>query len=295
VWGFQLWNEPNYPEYLEPQWVNGQEVSPGLYRGMLNAFYAGIKSVDPGALVVTAGTGPFGDGPPDGPRMMPAMFWRGVLCVNQVGNGLRADSCPNPAYFDVLAHHPYSVGDPSTKAFNADDVSIPDMGKLMAILRAAELGGTALPRIHHQLWATETGYNTKPPNPDGIPVDEAARWLDETLEILADQGVSLVTFDTIVDQPPDPTYFTTSQSGVYYLDGRPKPTLQAFKLPFQFWGRVPMTGQVRIEKRSGNKWLTVASLDVHKALTFRAHLVDTGLVTFRAQLRGLTSISWKLS
>jgi hypothetical protein len=301
VWGFQFWNEPNTPEFLEPQFSGGRAVSPALYRGMLNSFYTGVKSVDPGALVVTAGTEPFGDAPPYGPRVMPATFWRGVLCVNEAGTALRAYRCPDPAHFDVLAHHPYSVGAPDTPAFNAGDVSIPDMHKLTAILRAAERGGTALPDIHHQVWATETGYNTRPPNPKGIPVGEAARWMDETLEILADQGVSVVTFDTIVDQPPDPTYFTTSQSGVYFLNGKAKPTLAAFEFPFvasrekgivSFWGLAPTAGRVRIEAHVGDKWLTISSLHVKKSSTFRTQLIDNGAVTFRAQLRGHTSIAW---
>jgi hypothetical protein len=311
VWGFQLWNEPNMPDFLAPQWVNGRAVSPIIYRGMLNAFYKGIKAFDPGALVVTAGTGPFGDPPPYGPRVMPAMFWRGVLCVDEVGaaaaggagTGLRAYHCKDPAHFDVLAHHPYSVGAPDTAALNADDVSIPDMGKLNAILRVAEAAGTALPHIHHQLWATETGYNTDPPNPKGVPIDEAARWMDQTLELLSGEGVSLVTFDTIVDQPPDPSYFTTSQSGVYFVDGETKPTLTAFELPFvvsrargvvSFWGRAPIDGIVRIEVRRGDKWLTVSSLNVKSTYTFRLHLVDSGHMTVRARLGALTSIAWIL-
>jgi hypothetical protein len=304
VWAFQLWNEPNLPEYLSPQWLHGHAVAPVIYRGMLNAFYMGIKSIDPGALVVTAGTGPFGDPAPIGPRMMPALFWRVALCVREVGTQLRDGRCRDPAHFDVLTHHPYSVGAPVTKALNADDVSIPDMGKLMRILRVAERGGTALPRIRHQIWATETGYNTKPPNPEGIPVTEDARWLEQTLQLLWSQGVSLVTWDTIVDQPPDPSYFTTSQSGVYFLGGDPKPALAAFRFPVvawrqgglvEVWTRAPMTGRLRIEQRIGNNWRTVSSRDVQGGYTSLTHLVDSKRLTIRGQLGGLTSVPWTLS
>jgi len=234
---------------------------------------------------------------------MPAMFWRGVLCVKGVGTALRSYHCGDPAHFDVLAHHPYSVGPPDTPAVNADDVSIPDMGKLSAILRAAERGGTALPDVRHELWATETGYNTKPPNPNGIPAREAARWMDETLEILASEGVSLVTFDTIVDQPPDPSYSDTSQSGIFYLDGRPKPTVAAFRFPFvatrrgevaDLWGSAPQTGVVHVELRDANNWVTKVSLRVRAGYTFVAHLVDSRAMTIRAKLGSLVSIPWRL-
>lgn len=303
VWAFQLWNEPNLPEYLAPQWLHGHAASPVIYRGMLNAFYRGIKSIDPGALVVTAGTGPFGDPAPIGPRMMPALFWRVALCVQQAGARLHATRCKDPAHFDVLAHHPYSVGSPETKALNPDDVSIPDMWKLARILRVAERGGTALPRIHHQIWATEVGYNTRPPNPAGIPVMEDARWLEQTLELLWSQGVSLVTWDTIVDQPPDPSYFTTSQSGVYFLNGEPKPALEAFRFPLvalrqaggvAVWTRAPTSGRLRLELRVGNNWRTVSSRDVHMGYTSLTHLVDRAPLTVRAQIGGLTSMPWTL-
>jgi hypothetical protein len=303
VWGFQVWNEPNLPLYLAPQWVHGHAVSPGIYRGMLNAFYAGIKSIDPKALVVTAGTGPFGDPAPIGPRMMPALFWRVALCVRQAGTQLLSTHCKDPAHFDALTHHPYSVGAPATKALNPDDVSIPDMGKLTRILRAAERGGTALPRMHHPIWATEVGYNTKPPNPEGIPVVEAARWLEQTLELLSSQGVSLVTWSLIVDQPPDPTYFTTSQSGLYFLDGVPKPALAAFRFPLvawrqggavEVWSRAPMSGRMRIQIRVGNNWRTVSSRNVHTGYTTLTHLIDSEPLTVRGQLGGLTSMPWSL-
>jgi hypothetical protein len=301
VLAFQLWNEPNLPEYLAPQWVHGHAVAPVIYRGMLNAFYEGIKSIDPAALVVTAGTAPFGDPPPTGPRMMPAMFWRVALCVRQVGAQLRDTHCKDPAHFDVLAHHPYSVGAPANRALNLDDVSIPDMGKLTRILRVAERGGTALPRIHHQIWVTETGYNTKPPNPQGIPAGEDARWLDETLELLWRQGVSLVTWDLIVDEPPNPTYFTTTQSGVYYLDGRPKPALKAFRFPLvawrenghvEVWYRAPASGHLHFEIRVGNNWRTVSSRYVPTGYTGLTQLVDTGPLTVRGQMGAVTSLTW---
>jgi hypothetical protein len=304
VWAFLLWNEPNLPLYLAPQFVNGHAVSPVLYRGMLNAFYRGIKSRDPNAVVATAGTGPFGDPAPLGPRMSPALFWRVALCVREVGTTLHAGHCKDPAHFDALTHHPYSVGPPPTAALNADDVSIPDMWKLTDILSVAERAGTALPHIHHQLWATETGYNTRPPNPKGIPVDEDARWLEQTLALLWRQGVSLVTWNLIVDQAPDPSYFTTYQSGVYYLSGRPKPALGAFSFPLvawrqngtvQIWGRAPKAGRMRIEQRLGNKWVTVKSLTVHTTGTWLTHLVDSGPTVLRGQVGGRTSLPWRLS
>ncbi len=304
VWAFQLWNEPNLSLYLAPQWQGNRPESPLLYRAMLNAFYSGIKSVDRGALVVTAGTAPFGDAGPGGQRIMPAFFWRVVLCQQQSRGLLASTHCSDPPHFDVLAHHPYSVGEPSTKALNPDDVSIPDMWKLARILRAAERDGDALPRIHHPLWVTETGYNTRPPNPQGVPVAEDARWLDQTLELLWSQGVSLVDWYLIVDQPPGQSYFDSSQSGVYYADGSPKPALAAFRFPVyawragdevEVWGRSPAQGELSIDTASaGGRWHAVDALSLAAHATFITHFIDTSEVTVRAATAGETSLAWPI-
>src|SRR5262249_54270201 len=79
---FQVWNEPNLDTYLSPQWSGTHTLAPLLYRRMLNGFYRGVKSVDPSAVVVTAGTAPFGDPLPGG-RIMPVRFWRDALCVRE--------------------------------------------------------------------------------------------------------------------------------------------------------------------------------------------------------------------
>jgi hypothetical protein len=303
VWAFQLWNEPNLPEYLNPQWVGNNPASPTLYRAMLNAFYVGVKSVAPRALVVTAGTGPFGD-PWIGGRIMPAMFWRALLCLRQADSGLVGVRCSNPAHFDVLAHHPYSVGDPGTKALNPDDVSIPDIGKLTTLLRTAERLGRALPRIHHPMWVTEVGYNTDPPNPQGVPMQTDASWVSQTLALLWRQGVSLITWNTIVDEPPVPSYSVTSQAGMYFVDGQPKPALAAFRFPFtawrltrssvEVWARPPSTGTLAIQRRIGSSWRTVVAQYVHIHSTFLTHLVDTRKVTLRAVVHGHTSVPFAL-
>jgi len=306
VTAFQLWNEPNLSKYLTPQWSGSRTAAPAWYRRMLNAFYAGVKSVDPGALVVTAGTAPFGDPDPGGERIMPARFVRDLLCLRETAGGaLRSTGCGDPAHFDALAHHPYSVGAPDTAALNDDDVSIPDLGKLVRLLRAAERSGGALPRVRHPLWVTEVGYNTQPPNPYGVPVALAAQWTARTLELLWGEGVALVCWNTIVDQPPVPSYLMTSQSGVYYLDGRPKPTLRAFRFPFvaaragragvELWGRAPAAGRLVLERRDGARWSAVHALVVGARETFLVRLRAPGAVVWRARVGRQTSIAWRLS
>lgn len=304
VSAFQVWNEPNLSLYLSPQWSGGQAVAPVIYRSMLNAFYRGVKSVDPRALVVAAGTAPFGD-PPGGPRLPPVVFWRDLLCLAPAGAGVRAASCADPAHFDVLAHHPYSVGPPTTTALDADDVSIPDLGKLTSLLQAAERFGTVLPREPHPLWITEVSYDSRPPDPHGVPIDEQARWLEQTLAELWREGAQAIFWNQVGDQAPIPSYGATAQSGVYYIGGRPKPALTAFRFPLvawhtgrsalEVWGRVPVAGRLVVQERAGAAWKPLLTFREAAQATFVAHIAASGPVDLRAQIAGQTSLDWHAS
>jgi hypothetical protein len=303
VKAFQVWNEPNLDKYLSPQWSGDAPAAPAQYRRMLNAFYKGVKSVRPDDLVVTAGTGPFGDPQPGGRRIMPARFVRELLCLGPSGAPLRRATCQDPARFDVLAHHPYSVNAPDAAALNADDVSIPDLGKLTRLLRSAERAGNALPRTRHPLWVTEVGYNSAPPNPEGVPLATHARWLEQTLYELWRQGVSTIIWYPFVDQPPVPSYSTTSQAGVYFLDGRPKPALSAFRFPLvaqraghrgmRIWGRAPEAGTLRIEQETRSGWRPLRTMRVHAHAVFTTAIARRGGMSLRAQIGNETSPTWQ--
>lgn len=302
VAAFQVWNEPNLSLYLSPQWVGSQAVAPVLYRRMLNAFYRGVKSVNPRALVVVGGSAPFGD-PPGGQRLPPVDFWRDVLCLRQAGGSLRGGGCRDPAHFDVFAHHPYSVGSPATPALDPGDVSIPDLGKLTTLLRAAERSGMALPHKQHPLWITEVSYNSYPPAPGGVPIQEHARWLEQSLAELWRQGAQVVFWNQVGDQPPIPSYGTTNQSGVYYLNGRPKPALTAYRFPLvawrsgpgalEVWGRAPGSGRVVIDALVRGIWRPMRSMRERAGGTFATEIAAPGSVDLRARVSGQTSLVWR--
>jgi hypothetical protein len=308
AYAFQPWNEPNLDLYLSPQWQGNQPEAPVLYRAMLNGFYAGAKAADPHALIVTAGTAPFGDPNVGGNRIMPALFWRTLLCERQARPEwpLERTACPNPARFDVLAHHPYSVGAPDTAAYNPDDVSIPDIGKLSRILRAAERFGTALPRIHHPIWVTEVSYISKPPNPQAVPMNTWAHWLEQTLYLLRAQGVPLIIWNQVGDQPPIPSHEEASESGVYFVSGSPKPEgITAYSFPLvgnrvnsskvSVWGRVPAAGTVVVQRRQAGTWVAQRQVTVGAHATFQATIAMRGSGVVRAVLGTLASLTWTVA
>ena len=247
---FQVWNEPNLALYVSPQWVrrSGRWVAfaPGHYRAMLNAAYGAIKSVAPNSVVVTAGTAPYGDPRPGGERIMPVRFWRIAM-----SRAIR---------FDALAHHPYAVAGPRRRALNRDDAAIPDIRKLKRVVSRALRRGTALPRKSKRFWVTEISWDSRPPDPDGVPAARHARWLADSFFVLWKQGVDTITWFQIRDMPKTPTFADSNQSGVLLLDGTPKLAARAFAFPFaceragsgtRVWLRAPAPGPLEIVTTGG--------------------------------------------
>ncbi len=307
----EAWNEPNLAIDLAPQWVRRgrrwRAVSPGLYRSLLNAFYAGVKSAAPADVVVSGGTAAFGDLSPNehgvgDQRMPPVWFVRDLLCLR--GARLTPARCPHPAHFDVLDHHPYAIGGPFRHALDPGDVSIADMHKLRAPLLRAERTGRALPRGRKRLWVTEVSWDTDPPDPHGVPMAEDVRWIPQTLYQLWRQGVSMAMWFLIRDQPPMPNYADTYQSGMYLYDGTPKPSQRAFAFPFllvsersgreRWWTRAPATGRLQVQRRVHGRWRPVFTVHVHRYQVIQRQIPRQARGgRWRAVLDGQASLVWR--
>ena len=266
---FQLWAEPNLSTYLNPQFKGKKPVAADHYRSMLRAFYAGIHSVSKRNRVVTGGTAPYGNIPAsNASRTAPALFWREVLCLK--GGKLKKQPCKKPARFDVLAHHPINVGSPERRALNTDDVSTPDIGKLREILRKAQRSGRALPKTPKKpIWATEIWWDSRPPDPNGVPEQKHARWLAQSLYVLWMQRVERVVWFLIRDQAEGSSFAATGQSGLYTHGGEPKLARRAFAFPFiadhkggkaKLWGVAPRQGKAQIERKRGGEWKRIKTV-----------------------------------
>jgi hypothetical protein len=311
---WQAWDEPNLDNYLTPQWasVGGRlmPASPDYYRDLLGAFYDGVKSPNRANVVLTAGTGPFGD-PPGGRRIPPAEFVRDLLCVRGRQRP-RPFRCPGlPAKFDVLAHHPYSVGSPVLRALNADDVEIPDFAKLSQPLDAAVRAGHTYPRGRKRLWATEFSWDSKPPDPGALPISVQARYLEGAFYVLWNQGVDAVTWFLLRDQAEGRGWQYTYQSGIYYrgasvADDRRKPSFEAFRFPFtayyrrrgvvELWGLAPTPGRVAIQARRAGRWRTLTVLSAGTGRLFRRSMrIRRGTVLRARMPRGEVSLDWRVA
>ena len=76
----------------------------------------------------------------------------------------------------------------------------------------------------------------------GAPPDVQARWVEQTLFLFWKAGASAAVNFQIGDPPHRPTVHAGFQSGVYFSNGQPKPSLIAFRFPF-------VTGADQLRKR----------------------------------------------
>jgi hypothetical protein len=326
---FQAWNEPNLARYLEPQWValggHWSAFSPLLYRQLLNGFYAGVKSVQPAALVVSAGVAPNGEPAGEG-RIAPVSFLREMLCLGTPRHSVAVRSparrssapCPEPPHFDALAFHPLSVGNPGRPATSSLDVSIADAAKITGLLHQAERHGTALPGGGKPVWVTELNWESSPPAPGGVPARLQAAWISRAVHRLWVAGVGLVDWQFLLDPYPAERASTPTGGLVEYqrpaglysagVDGnpesaRPKPFLGGFTFPFdplrvdrrrvRVWALLQRPGQPVLLQRLGHGrvWKTVARLHAARSGVLNALVSLRGAARLRLESGMLSSAS----
>lgn len=268
-------NEPNLTLFFEPQYEGAAMVSPDLYRILLNAFYEAVKSVDPSNLVIAAGLGPNAV-----PKYTvgPMSFTRRLLCMTGTNKRPRPAKTGCVVNFDIFDIHPYTTGGPTHEG-RANDVQMGDIGKLQTLLAAADKAGhinSVFPRT--PLWISEFGWDTNPPDPNGLPMKIAKQWIAEALYSSWRWGVANFMWYSLSDKDPTPASGEL-QTGLYFWAAKaageqPKEILSAFRFPFvairqgnglKIWGRTPTSqgGPVKIQALRGGKWrkLTAGTAD----------------------------------
>jgi hypothetical protein len=281
---WQAWNEPNK--------VPGRQFKNSAapwYRMMVNAFAASVYT-RPGNLVVAGALAPFGHST----VVAPLKFMRELLCVS-TGKSPHA-TCNDRVRFDVWTTHPYTAGGPTHHALRPNDVSLGDLPEMKAVLDAGIAARHVVSKQRPLFWVTEFSWDSKPPDPAGVPAALEGRWVAEALYRMWNAGVSLVTWFTIRDHPVGTSPY---QSGLYFAGptaarDRPKPALTAFHFPFVafrhpgkvfVWGRTPSSAaeRVTVEQRGASGWRRVATLRADGAGIFSAQLRLTGKGPLRAR------------
>lgn len=306
---WEPWNEPNLSVEIQPQWTKRKgkwrAESPRIYRRLHNAFYDGVKSVDRDNTVIAGATAPYGD-PGHGNRMRPVRFWRELLCVRSTKTRARTKGCAGEVRFDAVSHHPYPIGPPRRTARSKEDVTVPDVRRITALLRPGVRVKTVRPRTtKKQLWITEISWDSDP-DPNGLSQRTQATYLQAALYVLWRQGADVVTWFQLRDQAPRPSWAATHQSGVFLRGSTPaedeaKPSRTAFSFPFtayrssgvaRLWGKAPSSGRVTVEARRGGRWVTAARLTAGSNHIFTGRLRVGPNTPLRARAGDDTSLTW---
>lgn len=269
----QYWqglNEPNLSLFFFPQFEGDRAVSPDLYRVLINAFYAAIKSVDPSDRVIAAGLGPIAV-----PKWTigPMRFARMLLCMHGTAHPRpNKGNCEGGVHFDAFDIHPYTTGGPTHEG-GVNDVELGDLPKLQTLLQAAERAGRIKTNLgHSELWSTEFSWDSNPPDPGGLQMRIETRWIAEALYRAWSAGMTHFFWYSLEDEPPQPNrpFSETLQSGLFFYGSSPghaeaKEALYAFRFPFvayptdrglTFWGRTPTSsaGRVTIQLLKKGRW-----------------------------------------
>jgi hypothetical protein len=276
------WNEPNHANFLLPQSErtrNGgwRDVAPHVYRAMHEAAYDALKAVSPQNMVLVGGLSSRGAVRP-GPRgnIPPLRFLRDLACVDRMLQPLRDPACGNfrPLRADGFAYHPYSFeGQPDAVYGGPDTVHLADMSRLTELLADLHARGRIAAEL--PVYVTEYGYESKPPDHGhGVAPETQARYISQGAYLAWRNPKVSMFAQFLLQDIGDPRSYRT---GLLFADGRDKPALQAFKLPFWAearetngqpfvvaWGQVrPRRGSETVElqaQSADGAWSTVPSL-----------------------------------
>jgi hypothetical protein len=242
------WNEPNHAGFLLPQWSKRRKhrkrrpVSPHIYRRMHEEGFAALKKVDRSNEVLIGGLSSFGGTSRRFDQNVPPLrFVRELACVNTRMRPLRRRECRDfrPLRADGFAHHPYSLLQaPDIPSPAAEDVRLADLQRLTGLLAELHRRGRIADKL--PLYLTEYGYETNPPDPAGVAPLQQAEFMSQA-NYLAWRRPEVGMFAQFLlqDLGPNPRHpdgspgrWSDYQTGLFDHDGKPKPALQAFRLPF---------------------------------------------------------------
>jgi hypothetical protein len=285
---YVLWNEPNQPLWLQPQFTcRGRgctPYAPHLYRRLVRAAGPAVHAADPTAQVLIGALAPTGQNPRSrNAAMRPLTFLRAMGCVDRRARRIRTGDCRGfqPASAEGIAYHPHGLlRAPDVSDPQPDEAGLADTprleGLLDAIQRAGGLRNTLGRTRRFDLYYTEYGYQTNPPDRAlGVRPALQAKWLQQAAYIAwRDPRVRMLTQYVWRDEPLG-RGFAGWQSGLLFRDGRAKPALHGFAQPFwadatiarravRLWGQVrPGGAQVVTVQRStpgSGRWTTIRTL-----------------------------------
>ena len=302
---YSIWNEPNHPAFLLPQWnTNGTPASPRIYRALYQAGYAGLQAAGMAKPKVLLGeTAPTGYTKVNYKRekskallhdVAPITFLQGALCLN--AKYKKSGSC-TPLTAIGYAHHAYTTAaGPLYKPPEKANVTI---GVLSRLSRALDLAASARGVTSRlPIYLTEFGVQSKPNRYLGVPAAQQAEF-DAIAEKIAWSNPRVAAFSQylLVDDPlggkPGSSVRGGTigfQTGLQYLGGKPKPLYFAWPVPltvtktghgYSLWGLVrPTTGATKVtvlvQRKGSRKYKTLKTVTTNSLGYWTLHSSTKG-------------------
>ena len=170
-------NEPNQQQWLQPQSEGGKFVAPHVYRAMVQAAYPRIKAADPTSTALIGELASIGSrvrGVRRGVR--PLAFLRTMACRDSRYRPLRSGPCAGftPVVGDAIGHHPYQFllrpDDPFAQRRRGGDRRRPPAAAGCSTGSAGPATCARPTSRKFNVFYTEFGYQTDPPDPSGVPL-----------------------------------------------------------------------------------------------------------------------------
>ena len=288
---WEMWNEPNIPLFLRPQykkqrgkWVN---VSTGTYSNLAKSFYKNVKKVDKRSRIAGVVTSPAGDQCPSScpksanARTSPSNFLKGL---NQKGR--------RPP-MNVVSHHPYPITRPRTTNFPGSSyIDLYNINRFQS-----EVDRTYLRR--KKLWLTEFGFSTKKVGEYSMYVSEAqqAQYLQDAYRrVRPNRRIRMFVWYFLQDN-------AQWGSGLLREDAKPKPAAEVFSIPMaplsaapvRRGGTATLVGQVRtarkatevtVQQRRNGVWSPLKRVTTSRDGSFALRVSPGSTTTYRATWTG---------
>jgi hypothetical protein len=228
VWS--IWNEPNQPQFLKPQFdAKKHPVSPRIYRALYRGALKAFDTLKLTPAILFGETSPRGTGK----VVAPLTFLRGALCLSSTYK-LQKGCGRLPAA--GIAHHAYTTRNgPFFKPPGPNDVTIGVLSRLTrAVDRAGRAGAIArgLP-----IWLTEFGIQSEPDPQYGVSYQQQSEFRAISERIAYDSprvksfSQYLLRDDNPIKGVPALARYGGFESGLKTAAGKVKPSFDAFRLP----------------------------------------------------------------
>lgn len=314
---FAIWNEPNHPAFLLPQFNSrGRPESPRIYRGLFQSGYEGLKAAGIAQPKLLMGeTAPVGFDSLSRREIRarglehdvaPLAFLRETLCLNT--HYRKSGTCEELHPFGY-AHHAYTTYSAHGSARGwvppeRDDVTIGALSRLSSALDRAA-AAHAIP-AHLPIYLTEFGVQSFPNRQLGVSQSRQAEY-DAVAEKIAWSDPRVAAFsqyllrdDKLGGKPGSSVHggFVGFQTGLEEYGGKRKPLYFGFPVPlvvsrhghgYSLWGLVrPASGATRltvsVQPSGSHKYRKLATVRTNAQ----------GVWTLDSPVRGIRwRVSWR--